>query len=65
MNRKLIVFVPPEALEVVREAVFEAGAGRIGGLRALLLVHGGDGHVRRRRRYIAGGREAWARGARA
>ena len=30
MNRKLIVFVPPDALEAVREALFEAGAGRIG-----------------------------------
>ena len=31
MNRKLVVFVPPEALEAVREAIFAAGAGRIGG----------------------------------
>ena len=31
MNRKLVVFVPPEALEAVREALFAAGAGRIGG----------------------------------
>jgi len=30
VNRKLVVFVPPEALEEVRDAVFEAGAGRIG-----------------------------------
>jgi hypothetical protein len=30
MNRKLIVFVPPEALDAVRDAVFAAGAGRIG-----------------------------------
>ncbi len=30
MNRKLVVFVPPEALDAVREAVFAAGAGRIG-----------------------------------
>jgi hypothetical protein len=30
MNRKLIVFVPPEALEAVRDALFDAGAGRIG-----------------------------------
>ncbi len=30
MNRKLIVFVPPEALDTVRDALFEAGAGRIG-----------------------------------
>ena len=30
MNRKLVVFVPREALDAVREAVFAAGAGRIG-----------------------------------
>jgi hypothetical protein len=30
MNRKLVVFVPPEALDEVRDAVFAAGAGRIG-----------------------------------
>ena len=30
MNRKLIVFVPREALDVVRDALFAAGAGRIG-----------------------------------
>jgi len=29
-NHKLVVFVPPEALDAVREAVFAAGAGRIG-----------------------------------
>ncbi len=29
-NRKLVVFVPREALDDVREALFEAGAGRIG-----------------------------------
>ena len=28
--RKLVVFVPPEALDAVREALFVAGAGRIG-----------------------------------
>jgi hypothetical protein len=27
---KLVVFVPAEALDAVRDAVFEAGAGRIG-----------------------------------
>ena len=31
MNRKLVVFVPPDALDRVRDAVFAAGAGRIGG----------------------------------
>ena len=30
MNRKLVVFVPSEALDAVRDAVFAAGAGRIG-----------------------------------
>jgi hypothetical protein len=30
MNRKLVVFVPAEGLDAVRDAVFEAGAGRIG-----------------------------------
>jgi hypothetical protein len=31
VNRKLVVFVPPEALDAVREALFAAGGGRIGG----------------------------------
>ena len=30
MNRKLVVFVPAEALDRVRDALFAAGAGRIG-----------------------------------
>lgn len=30
MNRKLVVFVPEEALDLVRDALFAAGAGRIG-----------------------------------
>jgi len=30
VNRKLIVFVPPDALDSVRDALFAAGAGRIG-----------------------------------
>jgi len=30
VNRKLVVFVPREALDTVREALFAAGAGRIG-----------------------------------
>ena len=29
-DRKLVVFVPREALDTVREALFAAGAGRIG-----------------------------------
>ena len=33
MNRKLVVFVPREALDIVRDALFEAGAGRIGDYR--------------------------------
>jgi hypothetical protein len=30
VNRKLVVFIPPEVLDAVRDALFEAGAGRIG-----------------------------------
>jgi hypothetical protein len=30
VNRKLVVFVPREALDPVRDALFGAGAGRIG-----------------------------------
>ena len=30
VNRKLVVFVPHEALDRVRAALFDAGAGRIG-----------------------------------
>jgi hypothetical protein len=30
VSRKLIVFVPPDALDAVRNALFAAGAGRIG-----------------------------------
>jgi hypothetical protein len=30
VNRKLVVFVPAEALDRVRSALFDAGAGRIG-----------------------------------
>jgi hypothetical protein len=30
VDRKLVVFVPPEALDAVRDAVFAVGAGRIG-----------------------------------
>lgn len=30
MSRKLVVFVPAEALDDVRDALFAAGAGRIG-----------------------------------
>jgi hypothetical protein len=30
VHRKLVVFVPPDSLEVVRDSLFAAGAGRIG-----------------------------------
>jgi hypothetical protein len=30
VNRKLVVFVPEDALDAVRDALFSAGAGRIG-----------------------------------
>jgi hypothetical protein len=30
VNRKLVVFVPADALDAVRDAMFAAGAGRIG-----------------------------------
>jgi hypothetical protein len=30
VNRKLVVFVPAEALDAVRDALFDVGAGRIG-----------------------------------
>jgi hypothetical protein len=30
MDRKLVVFVPPDSLDAVRDALFAAGAGRIG-----------------------------------
>ena len=45
-------------------AVFAAGAGRIGEVRALLLVHGGDRHVPRRRGDEPRRRRAGARAAR-
>ena len=31
MTRKLVVFLPPSALDAVRDALFAAGAGRISG----------------------------------
>lgn len=50
MNRKLVVFVPAESLDAVRDAVFEAGAGRIGGYERCSwytegtgTFHGGEG----------------------
>jgi hypothetical protein len=43
MNRKLVVFVPPESLDVVREALFAAGAGRIGEYERCSWYTGGTG----------------------
>jgi hypothetical protein len=41
VNRKLVVFVPPDALDAVRDAVFAAGAGRIGAYeRCSWYTHG-------------------------
>ena len=46
MNRKLVVFVPPEALEAVRDAVFAAGAGRIGAYERCSWYTDGTGTFR-------------------
>jgi hypothetical protein len=43
VNRKLVVFVPEEALDAVRSAVFEAGAGRIGNYERCSWYTGGTG----------------------
>ena len=43
MNRKLVVFVPPESLDAVREALFAAGAGRIGEYERCSWDTGGTG----------------------
>ena len=43
MNRKLVVFVPAEALEDVRKALFAAGAGRIGAYERCSWYTGGIG----------------------
>ena len=43
MNRKLIVFVPREALDRVRDALFAAGAGRIGKYSACSFRSPGTG----------------------
>ena len=42
-KRKLVVFVPREALEAVRDALFEAGAGRIGGYERCSWYTAGTG----------------------
>jgi hypothetical protein len=43
VNRKLVVFLPEEALEAVRDALFEAGAGRIGNYRRCSWYTAGTG----------------------
>jgi hypothetical protein len=46
VNRKLVVFVPAEALDRVRDALFEAGAGRIGDYERCSWYTGGTGTFR-------------------
>jgi hypothetical protein len=41
--RKLVVFVPLESLDAVRDAVFAAGAGRIGGYERCSWYTAGTG----------------------
>ena len=43
MTLKLVWFVPREALDVTREAVFSAGAGRIGGYERCSWYTAGTG----------------------
>jgi hypothetical protein len=43
VNLKLVVFVPPASLDAVRDAVFAAGAGRIGGYEHCSWYTGGTG----------------------
>jgi hypothetical protein len=43
VNRKLVVFVPEEALDAVRTALFGAGAGRIGGYERCSWYTAGTG----------------------
>jgi hypothetical protein len=45
-KRKLVVFVPREALENVREALFAAGAGRIGDYERCSWYTAGTGTFR-------------------
>ena len=45
-RRKLVVFVPREALDAVREAVFAAGAGRIGAYERCSFYAEGTGTFR-------------------
>jgi hypothetical protein len=43
VNRKLVVFVPEAALDEVRDALFAAGAGRIGGYERCSWYTAGTG----------------------
>jgi hypothetical protein len=43
--RKLVVFVPPDALDAVRDALFAAGAGRIGAYERCSWYTDGKGTV--------------------
>ena len=45
-KRKLVVFVPREALEAVRDALFAAGAGRIGNYERCSWYTSGTGTFR-------------------
>jgi hypothetical protein len=45
-RHKLVWFVPEEALEATRDAVFAAGAGRIGGYERCSWYTGGTGTFR-------------------
>jgi hypothetical protein len=45
-KRKLVVFVPREALDPVRDALFEAGAGRIGAYERCSWYTAGTGTFR-------------------
>ena len=42
-NRKLVVFVPREALDALRNALFQAGAGRVGGYESCSFYTEGTG----------------------
>jgi hypothetical protein len=46
VNRKLVVFVPEEALDDVRDALFAAGAGRIGAYERCSWYTAGTGTFR-------------------
>ena len=46
MNRKLVVFVPADALEPVADAVFAAGAGNIGNYERCAWQTAGTGSFR-------------------